>query len=430
MNRRIEILTRAQLIVLIVFTVAGHFSISITHICGFLGSALWLYKTHASRSWNQLRGPLWIPFTGFALASILAVITALEPLWSFEHLKRLFEMGIFFMILNSLSDLDLKTSLHALLNKFKETRMGQFFLGKPESSATLTPRNFFIGLIVLSASLSAVVGIIQVAMKGLSIHHRVSGTLSIYMTFAGLLMQAALVTAAYLLFRNGKNKWMWSALLLIVVALALTLTRQAWLGFGIGLLILLAFRKPVWVIMLPVFAALVFWLSPPPVKERVESIANLDDVTFQQRLSMWRLGWEVYKDYPVTGCGFHCLLKVRTDYPEHKAILREYRTLHSNVVQLAVDTGTVGVLAWLFLWLSFLGRVYFMALGRTSNSEDDPADRWVVLASLSAVIAFLAGGLFETNFYDSEVVMLTYFLMALPFVASDKRLAMPTATRT
>ncbi len=424
MNRRIEILTRAQLIVLIVFTIAGHFSISITHICGFLGSGLWLYKTHVTRSWNQLRWPLWIPFAGFALASILAVITALDPLRSFEHLKRLFEMGIFFLILNSLSDPTLKASLHALLNKFKETRLGQFCLGKPEAVTTLSSRNFFIGLIVFSASLSAVAGIIQVAMKGLSIHHRISGTLSIYMTFAGLLMQAALVTAAYLLFRNEKNKWMWSALLLMVVALALTLTRQAWLGFGSGLLILLAFRKPIWVILLPVFATLVFWISPPPIKERVESIAHLDDVTFQERLSMWRLGWKIYKDYPVTGCGFHCLLKVGTDYPEHKEISRGHRTLHSNIVQLAVDTGTVGVLAWLFLWLS-----YFIALGRKLNSGDDPPDRWVVLASLSAVIAFLAGGLFETNFYDSEVIMLTYFLMALPFVDPNKKPIAPAATK-
>jgi hypothetical protein len=79
-------------------------------------------------------------------------------------------------------------------------------------------------------------------------------------------------------------------------------------------------------------------------------------------------------------------------------------------VQLAVDTGIVGVLAWLFLWLS-----YFIAAGRRLVSDDDPANRWIVFASLGAVIALLAGGLFETNFYDSEVVMLTYFLMTLPF---------------
>lgn len=117
-------------------------------------------------------------------------------------------MGIFFLILNSLSDPTLKTSLQALLNTLKKNRLGQFCLGKPETVNTLSPRNFFIEVIVFSASASAIVGIAQVAMQGLSIHYRVSGALSIYMTFAGLLMQAALMTAAYLFFRNGKNKWM------------------------------------------------------------------------------------------------------------------------------------------------------------------------------------------------------------------------------
>lgn len=410
MSRRIEILTRAQLIVLIVFTGAGHFSISVTHICGFLASALWLYKTHVTDSWDQLRWPLRISFAGFAIASIFSVITALNPLQSFEHLKRLFEMGVFFLILNSLSDPNLKASLNGLLTKLKETRLGQLLPVKSKTVTSLSCRDFFIGLIVLSASVSAVVGIIQVTLTGLSIHRRVSGTLSTYMTFSGLLMQAALMAVAYLLFRNGRNKWMWSALLLMVTALTLTLTRQAWLGFGSGLLILLAFRKPVWVALLPVVAALIFWISPAPIQDRIKSIANLEDSTFQYRLSMWRLGWEIYKDYPVAGCGFNCLLQVRTDYPEHKEISQGYRTLHSNIVQLAVDVGTIGVLAWLFLWVSFFKRVYSI------NSDNDPPDRWVTLASLSAVAAFLAGGLFETNFYDSEVVILAYFLMALPFV--------------
>ncbi len=416
MDRRTENLTRAQLIVLILFTCAGHFSISITHICGFLGSALWLYKTHVTRSWNQLRWPLWVPFAGFALASLLAVATALDPLKSFEHLKRLFEMGIFFLILNSLSDPILKTSLHGLLNTLKKNRLGQFCLGSPEAEVTLSPRNFFVGLIVLSASASAIAGITQVAMNGLSIHHRISGTLSIHMTFAGILMQSALVAAAYLLFRNKKNPWVWGSLILMLLALVLSLTRHAWLGFGSGLLVLLIFRKPLLTLLLPVLTALLFWLSPAPVQERITSITNLEDITFQGRVSMWKMGWEIYKDYPVTGCGFYCLLKVGPDYPEYKKLARPY-TLHSNIVQLAIDTGTVGVLAWLFLWLS-----YFVAAGRQLKSGDDSEHLWVVLASLSAVTAFLAGGLFQTTLYDSEVVMVAYYLMALPFISLRDRM--------
>ena len=102
---------------------------------------------------------------------------------------------------------------------------------------------------------------------------------------------------------------------------------------------------------------------------------------------------------------------VSEDYPEFEEIFMEFRTVHNNLVQLAIDTGIIGVLAWLFLWLS-----YFIAAGRQLKSGDDPEHRWVVVASLSAVTAFLAGGFFETNFYDSEVVMMAYYLMALPFI--------------
>ena len=44
----------------------------------------------------------------------------------------------------------------------------------------------------------------------------------------------------------------------------------------------------------------------------------------------------------------------------------------------------------------------------------------MVIGSLAAVTGFLAGGMFETNFYDSEVVMLLYFIMGA-FSSPDKR---------
>ena len=43
------------------------------------------------------------------------------------------------------------------------------------------------------------------------------------------------------------------------------------------------------------------------------------------------------------------------------------------------------------------------------------------LHSLSDSLAFLAGGCFETNLYDSEVVMVLYFIMALPFAGSPMK---------
>jgi len=44
------------------------------------------------------------------------------------------------------------------------------------------------------------------------------------------------------------------------------------------------------------------------------------------------------------------------------------------------------------------------------------ADRALVVGALAAVAAFLVSGLFEYNFGDTEVLLVTLAVMALPFV--------------
>ena len=90
--------------------------------------------------------------------------------------------------------------------------------------------------------------------------------------------------------------------------------------------------------------------------------------------------------------------------------------MHNNFVQLAVDTGILGLTAWIGIWVCFFRLLY----KRASAPEGKSDSQWVILGSAAAGIAFLAGGLFETNFYDSEVVMVLYFIMALPFIEPQR----------
>jgi hypothetical protein len=55
------------------------------------------------------------------------------------------------------------------------------------------------------------------------------------------------------------------------------------------------------------------------------------------------------------------------------------------------------------------------------DRERDPPENWAVFGSAAAVLAFLAGGCFESNLYDSEIVMVLYFIMALPFTGSPNK---------
>ena len=50
----------------------------------------------------------------------------------------------------------------------------------------------------------------------------------------------------------------------------------------------------------------------------------------------------------------------------------------------------------------------------------ESVDRTLVVGVQAAIVAFLIAGLFEYNFGDTEVVLVTVSLMALPFVVSDR----------
>ena len=130
-----------------------------------------------------------------------------------------------------------------------------------------------------------------------------------------------------------------------------------------------------------------------------------------------KVGGKFFKDYPLTGCGFRCVDLVNSQYPDPTGYIERYRGMHNNLIQVAVDTGILGVAAWLGIWFSFLRCLYHKAITLEKNADE----RWVILGSAAAVLTFLAAGFFETNFYDSEVAMLLYFIMALPFSGSQKK---------
>ena len=140
-----------------------------------------------------------------------------------------------------------------------------------------------------------------------------------------------------------------------------------------------------------------------------------EDVTFGMRVALWKGGWKIFKDYPLTGCGFRCVDLVNSQYPDPTGYVARYRGMHNNLIQVAVDTGILGVTAWLGIWFYFFRFLYHKAITLEKNANE----RWVILGSAAAMLAFLAAGFFETNFYDSEVAMLLYFIMALPFSGSQ-----------
>ncbi len=378
---------------LVLYTVCALLSISAMQAAYILALIAWALRVALSGDTQHLRWPFLLPYGAFVVASLLATITGVEPVTSLIELRNVGEMLLFYLVVNV---------VHTT------------------ARATLLTR----GLIV-TGTLTALYGLAQAWVHGESF--RAHGTMSIYMTFAGLLMLVTLMALASLLY--GRLRWhlAWAlpATLVLLAALLATHTRGAWCGFIAGCGVLLGCQQRRRLLALPLAVLLLLFLVPQSIRMRVLSMVDRHEVTAQERLSMWVSGLHILQTYPWTGIGMGAMATVYPRYREPAspiAATRRLGHLHNNIIQVGAERGVLGLATWLWFWGAYgwyAWRIYTrLGPGRT------PAHA-LVLGSLASVVAFHVEGLFEYTFGDAEVISLTYFLMALPFVVQRACLKAP-----
>jgi O-antigen ligase len=273
--------------------------------------------------------------------------------------------------------------------------------------------------LVAAGSLTAAYGIGQTAVLG--IEHRAIGFQTNWMTFSEILVMIIAVGLAGMLARPNRylGLWLAGAVVLMVAGVVLSQTRGAWIALAAAtLLVLWGWRR--WaVLILPVVALVVAVSIPEPLQARWTGIVEGTDVTVRERVYLWRAGGKMLREHPVLGVGpgnpaeLHEVYKEPDDpwLPD-----RRLGHLHSNLFEIAAGSGLLGLVTWGSIWVVFLYdrlRVY-RRLERSNRSG-----RALALSGLAAVIAFLVAGLTEYTFGDSEVLYLTTWLMALPYVAES-----------
>ncbi len=200
--------------------------------------------------------------------------------------------------------------------------------------------------------------------------------------------------------------------LLLAACLLLTFARGAWLGFFAGFLFLFAFtgwkRFAAALIILGLLLSLTVAFAPPAIKAQLGgSFTSLGvDTSSADRLLIWKTGWKMFLDKPLFGHGLNTFMSVFERYkpPEYSEIVYA----HNCFLQIAAETGIIGLLV--FLW--FCASILVRAISKFFSSHDKLV-KAAVIGAAACIIATLTNSFVDTNLYSLPLAVLFWSLCGL-----------------
>ncbi len=271
---------------------------------------------------------------------------------------------------------------------------------------------------IAGMSIGSVMKICEVASVAREVE-RTAGTSEMFwnaVTAKGSMSQAGQLLVAIglgvaLAMNEKRRGWLLAlgaALAVMLVAEMLNFKRGSWAGLVciVGVAGWLRMKK---LVLVAAAAAVTVLLFYEPAWNRVVTLREEFSVDKGGRLAMWKTVPAIMKDYPL-GVGIDNVGLMRKYDP---GIEEDRDHMHNTYVQLLVETGPLGLAAFLWWMIVFVRAAGGML--RRSRACGGITDA-VAVAAVSVMAGFLVNGLVEFNFGDSEVVMMIYFLMGATLV--------------
>lgn len=350
--------------------------IALANVLLAVAGLMWLTAL-ARRTAPRPRGWILVPVAAYAVVSVLAAALSADPRHSFSELNDLLTLVLVPMTISLLDE-----------------RRWEWLLR----------------LLAVVLTISATAGLAQFVLGGDPLENRIRGLATHYMTFSGWTLVVSLLLLGDILFRSDRRRLIWSlpAVTLGVATLLLGLTRGAWIGLATGFILAVAASRPRALIFLPLAAMTFILILPQPVLNRANSTFNLRDQSTRERLGMLNSGLEMARDNPFFGLGPGMVEPAFAEYRSDEAPAR-IPHLHNNVVQIAAERGGVGLLAYLAI-LAVFGIHSARALREATERQ-----RSIIVGCLMAIAGVTAAGLFEYNWGDAEVWIVTLVSLSMPF---------------
>ncbi|MBF0353600.1 MAG: O-antigen ligase family protein [SAR324 cluster bacterium] len=258
------------------------------------------------------------------------------------------------------------------------------------------------------------------------------GNFSHHLTYAGVMLMNVPLFLSLAIHQSSRERWTWGlGAVLCTLALVFSLSRSGWLGglAGMSVLIFLLPRRRAWRIMfsLGCFGILVIslmgsgWLRQfyQPDHPQLLNRLLLTSLEYDQdRWHLWQAAWMGIEEHPWLGVGLgnevpafeHYRQGVSTQYQGYVFNNKASAGVHNQYLQILFSTGVLGLLAHLLIFGVILhGNVQVI---QKSSSAWTKGLGWGLLGG---ICGHLTAGIFDNNFFDSEVQNLVMVFVGILF---------------
>lgn len=373
---------RISELLLLAYALTGTISIAASQIVMGLGAVAALADRGRTLAFRTFRSGLEGPFLAWAAACVFATIFATHPLESAAKLKKLL---LFAMI------------AWPPVVLTKRWNLGRAYV-----------------MLLFAAGATSLYGVTTFLWQGgPEIGSRIRGFHGFYLTNSGLLLLCTFPAIAFAAAREIASSYRAGAALAAAAILAsqtLGCLPGTWLGTAAGFAALTLRTRSRRIAALFAGLLLFFTVGPPVFRERIHGFLDPDGDYRSDLEPVWQGAAQLIVRDPWTGWGLHDL---RAEYnlvrgPDDPIVGH----MKSVPWQIATSMGIPGIAAFVWLVSSMFG-----LLARARRTAASAFARAAIDGTEASLVAFLAAGLLEWNFGDSEILALLFFLLGTAIVA-------------
>jgi O-antigen ligase len=206
------------------------------------------------------------------------------------------------------------------------------------------------------------------------------------------------------------------AAVLLAVSVVFSTARGVWIGGtggGVLLGVLEGGRKGIALLAVGVVVAALAVAVSPGLREQAAPIFTLGGLN-AGRTAIYRANLEIVHDHPLLGLGFGRYKNASAPYYDRFPEADRRTHAHSNVLQVAAESGLVGLAAFCLLFATILRRGFEAVVAAA-----DPGQWATAAGAWVGVVTFFLAGLTQYSFGDAEVVIAMWLATAVLMRCTD-----------